>query len=143
MNNLDILIILLTIIFVTCFIHNKFKKKTFTDPLIERIKFDLYLLHPKARDLNYFASNESLTEDKKDMYLCLKDENGQYYPYNMLMYVAIHELAHAISKSIDDAHTSSEFNTNFDILLDKAAKLGLYNPNEPLLSNYCGVTADS
>jgi hypothetical protein len=141
MNALDFICIVLILIFLFCFVKSRFLKKTYDDPLIERIKFDLLLVHPKAKELNYFASNESLTENKKDMYLCLKDENGQYYPYNMLMYVALHELAHAVSKSVDDAHTGEEFNRNFDILLERATQLGLYNPNEPLLNNYCGVSA--
>lgn len=114
-----------------------------TDPLIERLKFDLIQIHPKAKTLNYFACSSSYTEDKKDMCLCLKDEKGVYYPYNMLIYVAIHELAHAVSKTVDDTHTGQEFLSNFDILLDKATKLGLYNPNEPLVYNYCGVTPES
>ena len=141
MNALDFICIVLILIFLFCFVKSRFLKKTYDDPLIERIKFDLLLVHPKAKELNYFASNESLTENKKDMYLCLKDENGQYYPYNMLMYVALHELAHAVSKSVDDAHTGEEFNRNFDMLLERATQLGLYNPNEPLLNNYCGVSA--
>ena len=113
------------------------------DPLIERIKFDLIQIHPKAKYINYFACDSSYTEDKKDMCLCLKDDKGVYYPYNMLMYVSIHELAHAISKSVDESHTGKEFLTNFDELLDKATKLGLYNPNEPLVYNYCGVTPET
>lgn len=114
-----------------------------SDPLIERLKFDLIQIHPKAAELNYYACSSSFTEDKKDMCLCLKDDKGIYYPYNMLMYVAIHELAHAVSKSVDDTHTGKEFLTNFDLLLEKGTKLGLYNPNEPLVYNYCGVTPDS
>lgn len=141
MNALDFISIVLILVFLFCFVKSRFIKKTYDDPLIERIKFDLLLVHPKAKELNYFASDESLTENKKDMYLCLKDEKGQYYPYNMLMYVALHELAHAVSKSVDDAHTGDEFNRNFDMLLDRATQLGLYNPNEPLLNNYCGVSA--
>ena len=111
------------------------------DPIIERIKIDLVRVHPKAAELNYWASDSSFTEDKKDMFLCLKDDGGQYYPYNMLMYVALYELAHAISKSVDENHTGKEFNENFDMLLQKAATMGIYDPNAPLVMNYCGVTA--
>jgi len=113
------------------------------DPLIERLKFDLIQIHPKAKELNYFACDSSYTEDKKDMCLCLKDDKGVYYPYNMLIYVAIHELAHAVSKSVDESHTGKEFLTNFDELLNKASSLGLYNPKEPLVYNYCGVTPET
>jgi hypothetical protein len=118
-----------------------FGHKKRSDPIIEKIKIDLLRVHPKAAELNYWASDSSFTEDKRDMYLCLKDEQGQYYPYNMLMYVALHELAHAISKSVDENHTGKEFNENFDMLLQRAAELRIYDPNAPLVMNYCGVEA--
>ncbi len=111
----------------------------YKDPMIESIKQDLFKLHPKARELTYSASDKSFTEDKKDMYLCLKDENSQYYDRQFLLYVAIHELAHAISKSYDDNHNGREFNENFDMLLDKASRMGIYDKNTPMLSNYCGT----
>ena len=143
MDSTQFLHIFLFILF--SFLAIRFYKKMSrgTDPLIERLKFDLIQIHPKAKTLNYFACSSSFTEDKKDMCLCLKDEKGIYYPYNMLIYVAVHELAHAVSKTVDDTHTGQEFLSNFDILLDKATKLGLYNPNEPLVYNYCGVTPET
>ena len=75
--------------------------------------------------LKFYASDRSETVNKKEIYMCLKDSNGQYYDYNMLMYVAIHELSHAISVSIDEDHenTSSEFMNNMNMLLEKAKKL--------------------
>ena len=111
----------------------------YKDPMIESIQQDLFKLHPKARELTYSASDKSFTEDKKDMFLCIKDEVGNYYPRNFLMYVAIHELAHAISKSYDDNHNGREFNENFDMLLDKASRIKIYDPSIPLLQNYCNV----
>ena len=71
------------------------------------------------------------------MYLCLKDEKGNYYDYNMLMYVAIHELAHVISKQVDPDHKTDEFRNNFDFLKKRAAAKGLWNPDLPLNYQYC------
>ena len=105
--------------------------------MIERIRNDLLKVDPRVQNLKFYASNESFTEDKKFVYLCLKDENGEYYDYNMLMYVCLHELAHAFSESVDEDHTTKEFRDNFQMLLDKAEKIGLYNPNIPLNYNYC------
>ena len=68
-----------------------------------------------------------------------KDKNGQYYDYNMLMYVSLHELAHAFSKTVDENHTSKEFKTNFKDLLNKAQQLNLYDPTKPLIYDYCGL----
>ena len=111
----------------------------YKDPMIESIREDLVKLHPKARELTYSASDKSFTEDKKDMYLCLKDENNKYYDRNFLLYVAIHELAHAISKSYDDNHNGREFNENFDMLLDKASRMGIYDPTQEMPENYCNI----
>jgi hypothetical protein len=111
----------------------------YQDPMIDSIRQDLVKLHPKAKELTYAASDKSFTEDKKDMFLCLKDDNGQYYSRNFLLYVAIHELAHAISKSYDDNHNGKEFNENFDMLLEKASRMGIYDKTEHFPDNYCGV----
>jgi elongation factor P--beta-lysine ligase len=114
------------------------KVESYDDPLLEKIRNDLLKVDPRVATLRFRASNESFTEDKKTIYLCLKDrKTNEYYDYNMLMYVCLHELAHAFSESVDEDHTTKEFRDNFQMLLDKAEKLGLYNPNLPLNYNYC------
>ena len=40
---------------------------------------------------------------KQKVYLCLKDENNEYYNDNMLIYVALHELAHVLCDEIGHA----------------------------------------
>lgn len=135
--NFDILLLIvcLTIIFLLTYQLNKVK--LYKDPLIFQLKNDLIKIDPRVRDINFYASNQSFTEDKKRIYLCLKDRDENYYPYNMLIYVACHELAHAFSSSIDTSHTSEEFRSNYITLLNKARDLGLYDPNEPIIETYC------
>jgi hypothetical protein len=67
------------------------------------------------------------------MHLCLNNEKGDYFNKNMLMYVALHELAHVKCKSI--GHTP-EWHKIFDDLLVKATKSGVYNPHIPPVSDY-------
>lgn len=136
-NDLIILIFSsLLIIYVTLF-HNRIK--SYYDPLVTRIKTDLMKIDSRVRNLTFSASDESFTEDKKHVYLCLKDRKGEYYDYNMLMYVSLHELAHAFSKTIDTEHKGQEFLTNFQKLLDTAKDKGLYDPNKPLIQDYCRI----
>lgn len=77
---------------------------------------------------------KSYTINKKDVYMCLVDENGNYYPFNMLVYVLAHEYAHVISTSI--GHTE-EFHLKFDILLDVMIREGFYDPSEEIILDYC------
>ena len=135
-----ILFFSLMFIFLISYYNLHFKKKTVhRDPLILKIKYDISKLDPRIDDLEFYASNESFTEDKRKIFLCIKDENGNYYDYNMLIYVAIHECSHALTDVIDVHHTTPEFRGMFEYLLQKASRIGLYNPEQPLVENYCGI----
>jgi hypothetical protein len=122
------------LIFITLYLN---KIYSYHDPLIDKIKTDLLKVDPRVEELSFHASNESFTEDKRFVYLCLKDKDGKYYDYNMIMYVSLHELAHAFSNSVDTDHSGKEFKDNFRNLLDKAQSLGLYDPKIPLVYDYC------
>ena len=109
------------------------------EPIIARIKFDCCKLDDKIKTIDFYPADESYTEDKKRIYLCLRDENDKYYEYNMLMYVAIHECAHALTDVIDPEHKTVEFKTTFQNLLQKAEILGLYDPSKEIIENYCKI----
>jgi hypothetical protein len=74
------------------------------------------------------------------MHLCLRHKNKDkaLHDHNLLMFVAIHELAHIMSKSIGH---NQEFYKNFKFLLTEAVEAGIYSPvnfqKSPV--NYCGV----
>ena len=137
-----ILLFTLIAIFIICLYNLKYKRKIYQDPLIRKIKYDVSKLDPRIANIDFFSSDESYTEDKQKIFLCLKDENGNYYNYNMLMYVAIHECSHALTDVIDVEHITPEFRGMFEYLLNKAAKMGLYDPKSPLNEHYCGVDLD-
>ena len=68
-----------------------------------------------------------------------KDDKQELSDLNLMMFVAIHELAHVMTKSV--GHTE-EFWDNFKYLLKKAMKLNIYKrhdfKNKP--RSYCGTT---
>lgn len=105
------------------------------DPMILQIKQVLEPLHPCIKGLKLYKGNKSYTINKKSIYLCLKDENGEYYPMNMLIYVTLHELAHYLNKE-DIGHTP-KFHAIFEDLIEKASELGIYNPSIPPIQGYC------
>ena len=81
----------------------------------------------------------SINKGEKTVY-CMRsrDEKNELVQINTMMFVALHELAHTMSKSI--GHTK-EFWDNFRILLRNAIKLKIYkrvNYNEKPVK-YCGV----
>jgi hypothetical protein len=124
----------LLIVLVTLCVNRVY---SYDDPFISKLREDLINIDPRSKELVFNASNESFTEDKKMVYLCIKDKDGKYYDYNMLMYVALHELAHAFSESVDMEHKGDEFKTNFKQLLDKAERMGYFDSKKPLDYNYC------
>ena len=140
MNDLIVVGTLLSALLVIFFYVRKVE--TYEDPKTKEIHEKLKLVNPLAANISIKASNQSFTEDKARTYLCLRDENGSYYDDNMLMYVALHELAHAISKQIDPDHKTAEFMNNFKMLLKSAENLGFYDPKKPLNYNYCPNTKE-
>ena len=140
MIDYDNLILLFSFLFLVLLTVQLNKIYSYSDPMIERIKMDLLKVDSRVANLKFYASNESFTEDKKFVYLCLKDSDGNYYDYNMLMYVSLHELAHAFSQGIDTSHSSKEFKDNFRSLLKRGEEVGLYDPKKPLNYDYCPRT---
>jgi hypothetical protein len=85
-------------------------------------------------EINFYRGTKSYTINKEKVYICLKDENGEYYSENMLMYVLAHELSHVLAVSI--GHTE-EFHRIFENLLVELTDAGLYDPSQPIVSDYC------
>lgn len=81
----------------------------------------------------------SVNKGEKTVY-CVRsrDEKNKLVQLNTIMFVALHELGHTMTKSV--GHTK-EFWDNFRILLRNAIKLGIYkrvNYNETPVE-YCGT----
>ncbi len=88
------------------------------------------------------AEHTSYSVNKgESVHFCLRqrDASEQLVNMNVMMFVAIHEMAHMITKSVGH---EPEFWNNFGWLLREAEQRGLYTPTDfkshPVL--YCGVT---
>ena len=80
---------------------------------------------------------KSFTINKKQIYLCLKDKKAgeeNYYDYNSLIFVTLHEIAHVLC---DELGHTEKFKHIFKELLDHAASLGLYDETKPFVKDYC------
>ena len=68
-------------------------------------------------EIKLYVGSKSYTINKKKVYLCLTDENDEYYNINMLTYVLLHELSHVICDEI--GHTQ-KFHDIFKEVLKEA-----------------------
>jgi hypothetical protein len=105
------------------------------DPKLHQLKEMLTPLHPVVKDLKLYKGKKSYTINKEKIYLCLKDENNNYYSNNMLIYVLLHEMAHLLNK--DDIGHTEKFHEIFEGLIEKAHEMGIYNTSIPPVQNYC------
>lgn len=105
------------------------------DPMLQQLQNHLRPLHPVINRVQLYQGSKSYTINKQKIYLCLKDEDDEYYDFNMLVYVTIHELAHVLCEEI--GHTQ-RFHQIFQELLQRASELKLYDPSIPIIRNYCG-----
>jgi hypothetical protein len=105
---------------------------------IEEIKSLISIILPDVKNISISEGNNSFTRNKEQIYICTKDENGEYYSNNMLIHVTIHELSHILCNEYDttDYH-SNAFYKIYNDLLKKAIKAKIYDPSIPKVQNYC------
>ena len=76
------------------------------------------------KELPNNSKHIAYTVNKNNMYICLRDKSGEFEnQYNRVYFVAMHELAHVITKSV--GHTD-EYWDNYRLILKTAIDNGLY-----------------
>jgi len=105
------------------------------DPMLRKLKQTMTPLHPDIKNIELYKGKKSYTINKEKIYLCLKDENDDYYPTNHLIYVYLHEVAHVLNK--DDIGHTEKFHKIFQELVEQAHNMGIYNASIPPIDNYC------
>jgi hypothetical protein len=85
-------------------------------------------------EIGLYKGGKSFCINKQKIYLCLMDEQDEYYDKQILIFVLLHEIAHVLTESI--GHTE-EFHEIFDALLKEATEQGIYDPSVPIPADYC------
>lgn len=102
-----------------------------------QLKYDPDSIAEGTEDARY--TSYTLNKGEK-MVFCLRtrDYDDEIHDINLLLFVAIHELAHIMT--ISEGHTP-EFNKNFQFLIQEAVKSGIYQPVDYRVSprKYCGI----
>ena len=104
------------------------------DPKIRKLRSWLYHIEPKTKRVGIYEDPDyAYIVNKRDIYIVIKDKNGDYYDDNTLMHVLLHEAAHALNKNLGHG---PKFYKIFYKLKTKANELGLYDPDKPLNRDY-------
>lgn len=119
--------------------------KSLLNPMFEKESFNNHMLNQILKrnvldQISLYRGEKSYTINKSKVYLCLRDEAGEYYGNNMLLFVFLHELAHVIC---DEVGHTQKFQEIFDALLDEASHMQIYDPNIPVIQNYCNYNGDN
>ena len=129
------MMIIFSVLILAYAIYEIIKKyKASRHPKIRILKAKLALIDPRSKDVNLYEDPDyAYIVNKQDIYIVIQDKKGNYYDDNTLMHVLLHELAHAINKSIGH---DEKFYELFNKLKVSAQEYGYYNPSLPLDRNY-------
>lgn len=145
MQGVQVLLIILAVLIFGGMImlimrRSKRKDDVMREPMLQLVRKNFGNIKPDYATIPLSEGGSSYTEDKNAIVLCLKDPHtGSTYDANTVMYVALHELAHVISKSYSVEEHNDEFKKNFAKLLSIAESKGFYDPSRPIPPNYCGT----
>ena len=107
------------------------------EPALKLVRTNFTKINPEFEKIPLFSGDGAYTDNKSEITLCLADpDTKQEYDPNTIMYVALHELAHVVSKGIGHGE---EFRQNFSKLLLEGERLGFYDPTKPMTTTYCGI----
>ena len=84
--------------------------------------------------ISLYKGDKSYTINKQKIFLCLKDENDNYYEDMMLIYVLLHELSHVLC---DEVGHTQKFHDIFDEVLEEAHSQGIYDKGYDVINDYC------
>lgn len=143
-----ITVVAVLVIYITTQVMEEFNLQD--DPILPELKSKISPLFSKdvkysgildvinkrdiLNEVGLYKGNKSYTINKEKIFLCLKDKNEEYYDTNMLIYVLLHEISHALCDEI--GHTK-KFNDIFNALLKEAVKKDIYDDTKEIIQDYC------
>ena len=121
---------------LTNYLEKNDEKSSAVKRLLKNFRPDNITESPRSSKFTSYSVNKG---EKIVFRLRSRDENEKLIDINTLTFVALHELAHVMTKSV--GHTE-EFWSNFRYLLKNSIKLGIYKYQDfrkkPV--KYCGIT---
>lgn len=117
-------------------VYTKTKERYLSrDPVVRRLVKKLLPTFPELRQIKIMrSSSTSYTLNKYRVYLCVRNKSsGKVFTDNILTYVLLHELAHALNVSYGHGST---YRSIFRSLLNRAIRSKLYT-HTYVPTNYC------
>ncbi len=120
--------------------HERFVADDSVRTEIDALRRDIFhILNEKERrvlsGVTIEAGPKSFTENKKRIVLCMRDSDGRMYGHNSLLYVLMHEVAHALNEN--ELHHTERFQRTLDDLVKRAVDARLFDDRLPFATNYC------
>lgn len=134
-------IVIITLIVLCLILVFRRQRSFYSDkhPILDELRRRITLLDPTFARIPLKIGDSAYTENKEVITLCLqKPGSGEYYDINTLVYILLHEVGHVKSTTIGH---KGDFPKNFAELLQKAARLGVYDPRIPIAQSYCGTNS--
>jgi hypothetical protein len=133
MDELSIFIVLLIVVILFVVVLAESYNRD-DERMIRRIKNDLETVYPGINSICVITSGQNTyTDNKRIVYILLRDDDGRFYDYNTLIYASLHEIAHVVTPDLD--HTPL-YVANFRALLTKAKNKGIFIPGK-VNNGYC------
>ncbi len=141
------LVMMVVIVFAAAFIYGLVQRDLYVSeehPILDEVRERFKILDPEYVKIPLRTGKSSYTDYKTSITLCIiNPETGKYYNMDVIMYVALHELAHVITKTKEydnrgnvDDH-GPIFKKNFAGLLRLASSKGIYDARTPIPETYC------
>jgi hypothetical protein len=152
MTGIELLLLFAIIILIVLVISFQIRENYLqSDPILDELKTELQPIFDKSQnvytgnltrlndldiwnEISLYKGDKSYTINKEQVFICLTDENNNYYNKNMLIYVLLHELSHVINYEVGHGQKFNDINQE---LLALATEKGIYNPSIPIIQNYC------
>ncbi len=111
------------------------------DEMLSALRLAAKIIRPDLDEkIVITIGSKSETFDKKDIRICIRNEDSKMYPFKVLMYVLLHEMAHVITSTMSgygDIPHDDRFSDSLDLLVSQAERRGFCVRREDVPSNYC------
>lgn len=132
-----LILLLIFIVVLTLVVRDTREKVAELHPRVVQLKRLVARYFPaEMNKVRLFENSATYTLNKSKIYICVENADKVPYDDNTMIYVILHELAHALNDK--DIGHSEAYRKIFTSLLSRAEKYGIYDPRKKKnTENFC------